>query len=291
MYDTQRQRQGISFPTHGPASVAGMVRVFEKAFELADRRVQFSPRQRRPNPSQTPSRLSELPDGVETGPLIAEINLPEGYARSGEPLGGISLDPRTGEVRVLGPDEMETERDAEPDPTGPPLTPRTRRQYSHGYAQRKDRRGQRHPGVSSCPFGPDSLKSAQAAASIRSDAKPAAGGGSAWRRCARNARSWRRCGSSRASSGGSARRVRHRRPELRPASRARAFEPDAHGLADREIRAPRPASGSALLVGEGFDDDLRANIARLLRRGSGGPVLYVEKFMAVYTSVSGRALR
>ena len=118
MYDTQRQRQGVSFPTQGPASVAGMVRVFEKGFELADRRVRFSPLQRRPNPSQTPSRLPELPDGVTIGPLIAELNLPEGYARSGEPLGGISLDPRTGEVRVLSPDEMETERDAEPDPTG-----------------------------------------------------------------------------------------------------------------------------------------------------------------------------
>ena len=81
-------------------------------------RVEFSPSQRRPNPSQTPSWLPELPDGVEIGPLIAEINLPEGYAPSGETLGGISLDPLTGEVRILGPDEMETERDAEPDPTG-----------------------------------------------------------------------------------------------------------------------------------------------------------------------------
>ena len=80
MYDTKRQRQGVSFPTHGPASVAGMVRVFEKAFELADRRVRFSPLQRRPNPSQTPSRLLELPDGVTIGPLIAELNLSEGYA-------------------------------------------------------------------------------------------------------------------------------------------------------------------------------------------------------------------
>ena len=118
MYDTQRQRQGVSFPIHGPASVAGMVQVFEKAFELADRRVKFSPLQRQPNPLHTPFWLPKLPDGVEIGPLIAELNLPEGYARSGEPLAGISLDPRTGEVRVLGPNEMEMERDAEPDSTG-----------------------------------------------------------------------------------------------------------------------------------------------------------------------------
>ena len=48
------------------------------------------------------------------------------------------------------------------------LTPRTCRQYSLGYAQRTDRRDQRHPGVPT--FGPDSLKSARAAASVRSDA-------------------------------------------------------------------------------------------------------------------------
>ena len=40
------------------------------------------------------------------------------------------------------------------------------------------------------------------------------------------------------------------------------------------------ASGSALLI-----------FARLLRRGSGGPVLYVGKFLAVYRSFSGRAVR
>ncbi len=117
MYDTQRQRQGISFPTWGPASVAGIVQVFERAFELADRRVQFSTRKRHPSPSQA----LHLPDNGEIRRrLIAEINLPEGQVRSGEPLGGMSQRLDTGDVRILSPDEMEAEPDAEPGSTRDP---------------------------------------------------------------------------------------------------------------------------------------------------------------------------
>ena len=106
MYDPQRQRQGVSFPTHGPASVVGITRVFDKAFELADCRVRFRETQRRLRQSQRQARAHPLPDGVEVGPLIAEINLREGFARAGEPLGGIALDDRTGEIRVMHADEL-----------------------------------------------------------------------------------------------------------------------------------------------------------------------------------------
>ena len=86
--------------------------------------------------------------------------------------------------------------------------------------------------------------------------------------------------------------VRHRRPEVRPAWGARTVNPDDTferivGLLHQAtlddghwpatgalIDEAAGASGSALLIGEGFDDDFRVNLARLLRRGSRGPVLY-----------------
>ena len=112
LYDPQKQRQGVSFPTHGPASVAGIQRVFDKAFELADHRVHFAEHQRRLRQSSSQSSgAHQLPDGVERGPLIAEINLREGFARAGEPLGGIALDHHTGEVRVMHPDELKPDKD------------------------------------------------------------------------------------------------------------------------------------------------------------------------------------
>ena len=107
MYDPQRHRQGVTFPVHGPASLAGIKRVFDKAFELADRRVGFSGHQR----SERQSHSRQLPDGVEVGPLIAEINIREGFAHHEEPLGGIALDDRTGEIRVMRPDELEPNND------------------------------------------------------------------------------------------------------------------------------------------------------------------------------------
>ena len=110
MYNPQRQRQGVSFPTHGPASVAGIKRVFDKAFELADRGVHFRENQHRSRQSQTQARAHGLPDGVEIGPQIAEINLPEGFAPAGEPLGGIEIDSRTGEIRIIQADELEQDK-------------------------------------------------------------------------------------------------------------------------------------------------------------------------------------
>ena len=111
MYDPQRQRQGVSFPTHGPASVVGIERVFDRAFELADRRVRLWKHQRRSRQSQTQARAHGLPDGVERGPLIAEINIREGFARAGEPLGRIAIDDRTGEIRVMQADELKPDKD------------------------------------------------------------------------------------------------------------------------------------------------------------------------------------
>ena len=111
MYDPQRQRQGVSFPTHGPASVAGIKCVFEKALELVDCHVDFREHQRRLRQSQTQSPTDGLPAGVVRGPLIAEINLAEGFAPAGEPLGGIELNPRTGAIRVVDAGELKTDKD------------------------------------------------------------------------------------------------------------------------------------------------------------------------------------
>ena len=107
MYDPQGQRRGVSFPTHGPASVAGIGRVFDRAFELANRRVHF----RRPEQSPTPAPVQGLPDGVEIGPHIATINLPSGFARDGEPLGGIEIDHDTGEIRIMQASELTEGKD------------------------------------------------------------------------------------------------------------------------------------------------------------------------------------
>ena len=111
MYDPQRERQGVSFPTHGPASVPGIKCVFDKAFELADCRVDFREHQRRRRQSPKQSLNDGLPVGVERGPLIAEINLAEGFAPAGEPLGGIELDLRTGAVRIVDADELKQDKD------------------------------------------------------------------------------------------------------------------------------------------------------------------------------------
>lgn len=116
MYDARRQRQGIAFPIHGPASVAGIVRVFERAFELADRRVRFIQHQNKKNLSQTSSTSPDVPDGFTIGPLMGEINIREGYAAAGEPLGGMQIDRNTGEVRILHPDELEPQREPESSP-------------------------------------------------------------------------------------------------------------------------------------------------------------------------------
>ena len=107
LYDLQRRSRGVTFPTHGPASLPGIKRVFDKAFELADGRVGFSEHQLRERQSSS----KHLPDGVERGPLIAQINIPEGFAKQGEPLGGIAFDDRTGEIRVMGPDELQPDTD------------------------------------------------------------------------------------------------------------------------------------------------------------------------------------
>ena len=107
MYDPQGQRRGVSFPSHGPASVAGIGSVFDRAFELADRRVRF----RRPEQSPTQAPVQGLPDGVEIGPHIATINLPSGFARKGEPLGGIQIDHGTGEIRILKANELTEDQD------------------------------------------------------------------------------------------------------------------------------------------------------------------------------------
>ena len=111
MYDPQRQRQGVSFPTHGPASVAGIKCVFDKALELADCLVDFREHQRRLSQSQAQSPTDGLPAGVARGPLIAEINLAEGFAPAGEPLGGIELNPRTGAIRIVDAGELKTDTD------------------------------------------------------------------------------------------------------------------------------------------------------------------------------------
>lgn len=111
MYDPRRQRQGVSFPTHGPASVAGVKCVFDKAFELADCHVGFREHQRKLRQSQTQSPSDGLPAGVERGPLIATINLPEGFAPAGKPLGGVDLDLRTGAIRIVNAGELKTDKD------------------------------------------------------------------------------------------------------------------------------------------------------------------------------------
>lgn len=110
MYDPQRQRHGVSFPTHGPASVAGIKCVFDKAFELADCRVGFWEYQRRLRQSQTQSPADGLPARLVMGPLIAEINLADGFAPAGEPLGEIELNSRTGAIRIVDAGELETDK-------------------------------------------------------------------------------------------------------------------------------------------------------------------------------------
>ena len=98
MYDVQLVRQGVTFPTDGAASVSGIKLVFDRAFELADKRVSFSSIQHSRRELSSP----KLPDGIEIGPVLAEINLSKEAGR-----GGLEFDPRTGEVRFLKPHELE----------------------------------------------------------------------------------------------------------------------------------------------------------------------------------------
>lgn len=104
MYDLQRRRVGVSFPTHGPASVAGICRVFDIAFALADLRVGFLATERKKGEQATVSPM----ENVEIGPLIANINLPEGPVGDGELLASVVINKRTGEVKVEGPRDDST---------------------------------------------------------------------------------------------------------------------------------------------------------------------------------------
>lgn len=104
MYDLTGQRRGVTYPTHGPASIDGIGRVVTKVSELADVRVGFSTMQKQQRQSLAALQQEAAAQGVGLGPHLATINIPEGYAADGEFLGGINFNPKTGEIKILDRD-------------------------------------------------------------------------------------------------------------------------------------------------------------------------------------------
>lgn len=104
MYDLTGQRRGVTYPTHGPASIDGIGRVVAKAFELADARVGFTAMQNKQRQSQAAMQAEAGGQAVERGPHIATINIPAGHAADGEFLGGIAFDPETGGIEIMDRD-------------------------------------------------------------------------------------------------------------------------------------------------------------------------------------------
>lgn len=101
MYDLTGRRRGVTYPTHGPASIDGIGRVVAKVFELADARVDFIAMEANRRQSLTGLRKHAEAQGAGVGPHIATINLPAGYAAEGEFLGGVSFNPKSGAVEIL----------------------------------------------------------------------------------------------------------------------------------------------------------------------------------------------
>ena len=100
-YDLTGERRGVTYPTHGPASIDGMGRVVAKVFELADARVGFTAMQNMQHQSLAKLQKGSAAQGADRGPLIATINIPEGFAADGEFLGGINLNRKTGAIEIL----------------------------------------------------------------------------------------------------------------------------------------------------------------------------------------------
>ncbi len=103
MFDQDGRRNGIAYPTDGPASVDGICCIVAKAFDLADAHVAFLATKEKQRASRV--ELDKKHPRQKRGPLIGTINLPAGKVEEGEPLGGMVIDRTTGEVRILSPEE------------------------------------------------------------------------------------------------------------------------------------------------------------------------------------------
>ena len=108
MYDIKRQRYGIAFPASGAASVAGVKKVYDALFEVVDAKIEVSSRMVKKELAAGVAETTDVAPAstAQVGPLIAEINIPAGFAAEGEPLGGLVINPKSGEVRILKPDEI-----------------------------------------------------------------------------------------------------------------------------------------------------------------------------------------
>lgn len=103
MFDSEQRRFGNVYTMYGAASIEKIKDVFDVLFRLADPRVELS-KLAAQNKRQR-ERDHTLPPGVTIGPLLAEINLPAGFAPEGKVLGGITIDPKTGAVKLIEPEE------------------------------------------------------------------------------------------------------------------------------------------------------------------------------------------
>ena len=104
MYDLSGRRRGVTYAAFGPASVEGISRVVAKAFELADARVGFTAMQNNDHKSFEGSQKEAGTQEFEIGPPIATINIPAGHFADGEFIAGITINPKTGEAKILDRD-------------------------------------------------------------------------------------------------------------------------------------------------------------------------------------------
>lgn len=104
MYDLTGQRRGVTYAAYGPASVEGIARVVAKVFELADARVGFTAMQNNNHQSFEGSQKEAGTQEFEIGPPIATINIPAGHFADGELIAGITINPKTGEAKILDRD-------------------------------------------------------------------------------------------------------------------------------------------------------------------------------------------
>ena len=80
----------------------GVKKVYDVLFEMVDSQIELSNKMIKKESAAREGKTTDVVPGssAQIGPLIAEINIPAGFAAKGEPLGGLESNPKTGEVRI-----------------------------------------------------------------------------------------------------------------------------------------------------------------------------------------------